>query len=45
VFGKVVEGKEVVDSIKTARTCSRAGHSDVPVEPVTILEAVVEGEN
>ena len=41
VFGKVVEGTEVVDKIKTVATTSRAGHQDVPVDPVVIETAVV----
>jgi peptidyl-prolyl cis-trans isomerase B (cyclophilin B) len=41
VFGKVVEGTEVVDKIKAVPTTSRAGHQDVPVEPVIIEKAVV----
>lgn len=45
VFGRVLEGQEVVDDIRAVRTCSRSGHSDVPVEPVTILEAFVEGQD
>lgn len=36
VFGKVTEGMDVVDAIKGVKTCSKAGHSDVPVEPVLI---------
>ena len=36
VFGKVVEGTEVVDEIKGVKTGNRAGHQDVPVEPVVI---------
>jgi peptidyl-prolyl cis-trans isomerase B (cyclophilin B) len=41
VFGKVVEGTEVVDQIRKVRT-SRAGmHADVPVEPVIIEKAEV----
>ncbi|MDD4880482.1 MAG: peptidylprolyl isomerase [Gallionellaceae bacterium] len=44
VFGKVVEGMDVVDSIKKVRTGSRMGHQDVPVENVVIERAeVVEG--
>lgn len=39
VFGKVVEGMDVVDAIKAVPTTSRAGHQDVPVEPVVILKA------
>ncbi len=41
VFGKVVEGTEVVDKIKAVATTSRAGHQDVPVDPVVIEKAVV----
>lgn len=36
VFGQVVEGMEVVDAIKGVKTGSKAGHGDVPVEPVLI---------
>ncbi len=41
VFGKVVEGQDVVDKIKKVRTGSRAGHQDVPVEDVVIESAEV----
>lgn len=41
VFGKVVEGKEVVDSIKKVRTGSQAGHQDVPSEDVVITKAEI----
>lgn len=41
VFGKVVEGMEVVDAIERVPTTSRAGHQDVPVSPVTIKRATV----
>lgn len=43
VFGKVVEGMEVVDKIKavTTRADARLG-GDVPVEPVTIKSATAE---
>ena len=39
VFGKVVEGMDVVDKIKAVKTNSNAGHQDVPVEPVIIEKA------
>ena len=39
VFGKVVEGQEVVDKIKGVATGSRSGHADVPKEDVLILSA------
>lgn len=36
VFGKVVDGKEVVDAIKKVKTGRSAGHQDVPLEDVII---------
>lgn len=39
VFGKVTEGEEVLDKIRNLPTTSRAGHQDVPQDPV-IIEAV-----
>ena len=36
VFGRVVEGMDVVDKIKAAATGSRAGHQDVPVDDIVI---------
>ncbi len=39
VFGKVVEGKDVVDSIEKVRTGRKGFHDDVPVEDVQILRA------
>ena len=41
VFGKVVEGTEVVDQIKAVRTGSSGFHQDVPVDDVVIEKAVV----
>lgn len=41
VFGKVVEGMEVVDSIATVRTATKGQHGDVPVEPILIKKASV----
>jgi peptidyl-prolyl cis-trans isomerase B (cyclophilin B) len=42
VFGKVVEGMDVVNKIKDVETTSRAGHSDVPAEPVVIESATID---
>ena len=42
VFGKVVEGMDVVDKIAKVKTSSRGFHQDVPVDPVIILDAVTE---
>lgn len=39
VFGKVVEGMEVVDAIEHLPTGSRGMHTDVPVTPVVIKGA------
>lgn len=41
VFGKVVEGQEVVDKIKRVKTAKRGPHADVPVEDVIIERAEV----
>jgi peptidyl-prolyl cis-trans isomerase B (cyclophilin B) len=41
VFGKVVEGTEVLEKIKAVATTSKNGHQDVPVDEV-IIESVVE---
>ncbi|MDH6124597.1 peptidylprolyl isomerase [Kitasatospora sp. GP82] len=45
VFGKVVEGQDVVDSIKSVKTGNRGGHGDVPAEPVVIESATVHSAN
>jgi peptidyl-prolyl cis-trans isomerase B (cyclophilin B) len=36
VFGKVVDGMDVVNNIKSCQTTSRAGHQDVPVDDIII---------
>ena len=43
VFGRVVAGTEVVDAIEKVRTGNKSGHSDVPLETVTIVRAVEIG--
>ncbi len=40
VFGKVIDGMDVVDQIKDVKTGNFGGHSDVPIEPVVIESAV-----
>ncbi|MBF0111033.1 MAG: peptidylprolyl isomerase [Magnetococcales bacterium] len=40
VFGKVVQGMEVVEAIAKVKTGSKKGHSDVPNDPVIIQSAV-----
>jgi peptidyl-prolyl cis-trans isomerase A (cyclophilin A) len=37
VFGKVIAGMDVVDAIAKVKTGTRAGHADVPREPITII--------
>jgi cyclophilin family peptidyl-prolyl cis-trans isomerase len=39
VFGRVVEGINVVDEISGSKTVSRGGYRDVPAEPVVIVSA------
>ena len=39
VFGKVVEGTEVIDAIKGVKTSNKGGHGDVPVADVIIEKA------
>jgi peptidyl-prolyl cis-trans isomerase B (cyclophilin B) len=41
VFGKVVDGMDVVERIKGVDTGNKAGHADVPVEPVVIEKATL----
>ena len=41
VFGKVVEGKAVVDKIRTVPTGNKGGMQDVPSTPVTITTATL----
>ena len=42
VFGKVSNGMDVVDAIAAVETGNHAGHSDVPVETVTIVEVTID---
>ncbi len=44
VFGKVTEGMDVVEAIKTVPTTMKEGHADVPVEPVTIKSVKIKEE-
>jgi len=41
VFGKVVEGTEVVEQIKGVKTGTKGFHQDVPVQDVVIEKATV----
>ncbi len=42
VFGRVVEGDEVLEKIRSVPTTSRSGHQDVPTEAVIIESASVD---
>jgi peptidyl-prolyl cis-trans isomerase B (cyclophilin B) len=42
VFGKVIDGMDAVWAIESVATGSKAGHQDVPVEPVIIEKVSVE---
>jgi peptidyl-prolyl cis-trans isomerase B (cyclophilin B) len=42
VFGKVVEGMDIVDKIKTVATTTKSGHQNVPVENVIIEKVLVD---
>ncbi|MFN0185501.1 MAG: peptidylprolyl isomerase [Aquabacterium sp.] len=44
VFGRVIEGMDVVDRIKTVATATRNSHSNVPVQPVLINKAQLENQ-
>ena len=41
VFGKVVDGLDVVDTIGQVQTGNAAGHADVPNDPVIIEKATM----
>lgn len=42
VFGKVVQGMDVVDKIKAVATGNKAGFANVPVQPILIKKATLE---
>jgi len=44
VFGKVVEGMDVVDAIKGVDTTNKMGHGDVPVDDVVIEKVEVSDD-
>ena len=41
VFGRVVEGEDVLDKIRVVPTGSQAGHQDVPTDPILIESVTV----
>ncbi|MCF6346550.1 MAG: peptidyl-prolyl cis-trans isomerase [Thiomicrorhabdus sp.] len=44
VFGKVVEGMDIVDAMAGVETTTRRGHQDVPVEDIIINKATLVEE-
>ncbi len=44
VFGKVVDGMDVVDEIRKVATTTKGGHQDVPTTPVVIEKVIVSEE-
>ena len=44
VFGKVIEGMDIVDAIASVNTTTRMDYNDVPVKPVVIKSARVVSE-
>lgn len=42
VFGRVIEGLDVVDAIAKVQTGRRPPHADVPVEDVVLISAKIE---
>lgn len=42
VFGRVVEGMDVVDRIKAVPVGDKAGHQNVPLQPVILKKATLE---
>lgn len=41
VFGRVVEGTDVIDKIKKVKTGNRSGHQDVPLDDVVITKVEI----
>ena len=42
VFGKVIDGMDVVDKIAKCKTTSKSGHQDVPVEAIIIKQVTIK---
>ncbi len=41
VFGRVVEGMDVIDKMKVVQTHNSAGHQNVPTAPIVIKQAIL----
>lgn len=44
VFGRVIEGMDVVNQMKAVRTGNSGGHGDVPATPIIIEKAILLGQ-
>ena len=44
VFGRVIEGMDVINQMKAVRTGNTGGHGDVPATPIVIEKAVLLGQ-
>ncbi len=44
VFGKVIDGMDIVDKIKAVKTTKNSGHTDVPEDDVIINDVIVDQE-
>ena len=44
VFGRVIEGMDVVNQMEGVRTGNSGGHGDVPATPIVIEKAVLLGQ-
>ena len=42
VFGRVVDGMKVINTIKACETGSNAGHQDVPVDDIVIQTVEIQ---
>ena len=42
VFGKVVQGMDVVDKLRKVPTGQKGMHGDVPLQPIIIKQATLE---
>ena len=44
VFGKIVDGMDVIEKIKGVSTGNQGGHGDVPDDTIEITETVISDE-
>jgi peptidyl-prolyl cis-trans isomerase B (cyclophilin B) len=44
VFGRVIDGMDIINKIKICETSTRGGHSDVPIKDVVINSVILKDE-